>query len=87
MSTPLDRALKRLAELQREIDEVAEFIELYQRFEGKVVDNSVQMTLFKSAPELIGNETAGRSNQSVENSARKAQRTAHRAPRQGKSPK
>ena len=48
MTTPLDKALKRLAELQREIDEVTKFIELYQRFEGKVVDTGTQMTLFES---------------------------------------
>jgi hypothetical protein len=74
MPTPLDRALKRLAELQREIDEVTKFIELYQRFEGKVVDAGAQMTFFESIPQLIGNETAGGSNQAVDNSARKPRR-------------
>ncbi len=74
MTTPLDEALKRLAELEREIAEVRKFIELYLRFGGKVVDTGSQMTLFESAAQLIGNETAGVSNQSVDNSARKTRK-------------
>ncbi len=71
MTTPLDKALKRLAELQREIAEVTKFIELYQRFEGKSINAGTQMAFFESIPELIGNETAVVGNQAVDNSARK----------------
>lgn len=53
MTSPLDKALQRLAELQREMDEVRQFIELYHRFDaGSPVANRRART-----PDAVGGDS------------------------------
>lgn len=74
MITPLDKALKRLAELQREIAEVTKFIELYQRFEGVATGGPVQASLFEEQPQLIGTDAPTDNVKAVHKSVRNARK-------------
>jgi hypothetical protein len=74
MTTPLDKALKRLAELQREIAEVTKFIALYQHFDGVEAGGSVQASLFEEEPQLMGTDAAGDNVKAVHKSVRKARK-------------
>lgn len=74
MTTPLDRALKRLAELQREIAEVRSFIELYHRFESDASPAAAASKAPESETQLIGNELDENSILPVENAKRAPRR-------------
>lgn len=87
MTSPLDKAKQRLAELQREMDEVRHFIEMYYRFEtGEPRGTRSPNALVPrgDAGQLVGNKTVVLPNQPVDNgrgSARKG-RPAGPGPRE-----
>lgn len=83
MSTPLDKALTRLADLQHEIAEIKRFIEMYQRFEGAENLNSEAPTAPPEGKELRGNVSTVSANHPVDNS----QKTARRNRPSGATPK
>jgi hypothetical protein len=74
MSTPLDKALTRLAELQREVSELKQFIEMYQKLEG--VPNLALEPSKSASPghELTGNNTRSYANQPGDNQRKPARK-------------
>lgn len=65
--TPLDKALQRLAQLQREEAELRQFIAMYQQLEGSLPNSGDDDGGRVADRQLKGNEPANAANLSVEN--------------------
>ena len=79
--TPLDRALKRLAEVQREAAEIRRFIELYQKFDGSEARAPAPMAGPESSDtQLIGNSPDTLGNHPVDKPIEARRKTRHDGP-------